>query len=156
MQRFIVLLAAAAALSVPAAQAAPAAQGPGGFVVWELRQIGAGRWPQLWTRIHPAQRKHVKQLIYVGCNAQIASNWSFVDIKVTAVKTVRATVPGTTVRNAAARAVTVRMSLRNVDGRTTTEKQTVSVFHVGGVWYSALTAVQYRAYKAGKCLVPSG
>ena len=33
-----------------------------------------------------------------------------------------------------------------------TQKQTVEVFRVKGVWYSALTADQYKAYKAGNCL----
>lgn len=152
MKQLVLVLAAVAALAVPASAATPKQQGPGAFVMWELHQVSAGRWPQLWKRIHPAQRRNVKQVLYVLCNAQLDTGWKLTDMRVTAVKSVRAPVPGTKVGPVRAKAVTVRMVLHSSDGRTTTQKQTVNVFRVKGVWYSALTAAQYKAYKADKCL----
>lgn len=151
MRSLACLFACAALLTVPATTAAAKEQGPGAFVVWELYQVNAGNWPALWKRIHPAQRRHVKELVYVGCNAQLDTGWKFTGIRILAVESVRAKVPGTTVGPVAAKAVTVRMKLRSSGGQTTIQKQTVNVFRVKRLWYSTLTAKQFKAYEAGRC-----
>jgi hypothetical protein len=65
---------------------------------------------------------------------------------------VKASVPGTQIRNVPAKAVTVRVTVADATNRVLRPTQTVNVFRVKGIYYSALTKKQYDTYRAGKCL----
>jgi hypothetical protein len=139
---------ASAKSAVPTTTRAPKNETAGDFIKRVFGYYDQGQYAQVWNSIHPAQRSHVPESLFVQCQRDSFADQSFTNVTILYTRPVSISIPGTALKNQRSTAVEFEVTgTSNVVSNTLL--QTFHLFNIAGQWHFIVKNI--APYTKGQC-----